>query len=125
MKRSGNLWNSRSVSRNTTGSWFASSWLRMKAGFIAISCQRYSSDPSNTLSAPEPSWAGISMALQQILFRSHEESRRFVLVAYLGEYSETPTNVLSFCLHCELMSVFSLLTSIPRFSIVSNFGSCS
>ena len=80
---------------------------------------------TDTLSAPEPSWAGISMALQQILFRSHEESRRFVLVAYLGEYSETPTNLLSFCLHCELMSVFSLLTSIPRFSIVSNFSSCS
>merc|ERR1712086_1111191 len=85
MKSSGNLWNSRSVSRKTTGSWFDSSWLRMKAGFIAISDQRYSSDPSDTLSAPEPSWAGISIALQQILFRSHEETRRFVLATYLGE----------------------------------------
>ena len=126
-KRCGKRWNSRSVSRKTTGSWFASSWFRMKAGFIAISCHRYSFVPSSTLSSPatEGMLLGISMALQQILFRSHEESRRFVLVAYLGEYSETPTNLLSFCLHCELMSVFSLLTSIPRFSIVSNFSSCS
>ena len=82
MKRVGNLWNSRSVSRNTTGSWFASSWFRMKAGFIAISCHRYSFVPSSTLSSPatEGMLLGISMALQHTRLRSHESMRRFAFV---------------------------------------------
>ena len=66
-KRCGKLWNSRSVSRKTTGCCVASSSSRMKLGLEAIVSKRNCSEPSG---APGPKASlGNGVAWQQARFR--------------------------------------------------------
>ena len=101
-KRCGKLWNSRSVSRKTTGSPVALSSLSMNDGFEAIVSKRKASDPSGAC-GPKAS-LGSSVALQQTPTRAHERSSRSALSRYFGEKSDTPVKWLSLDLQMSLIS---------------------
>ena len=100
-KSSGNLWNSRSESRKTTGSCVVRNWLRMKAGLMAIALNRNSSEPSGA-SGPK-TFGGSTVALQQQPTRSHELISRLALSLYLGEYMLMPTNSFTLLWQMRLM----------------------